>query len=587
MSALRTWIVTLAVALIWMVALLQWGQPLHWDELEFFRATRWTAEGRVPFRDFWEHHLPLQWLLFSPVAALVSDGPGAQSVLALRWAQLPLWVAVFACVVSLMRRAGLERWERWGAIVLLLSSYWFVRTAVQYRLDVPGHAAYLGALWLVVVRRGWPASLTSGALFALAVLANMRLAPLVVITLALVATCSPDEERWSWNREALGIAAGGAAIAAVFVIWLRWTAAMPGFAEGVLWYNPASDELMPGNAASFLTRLAGPILQRDAAGAVLLVAALAGAVLALRKISRPGVLQMTALLGVAALAIVASFGIEYDYHFHTALLLLLPAAAHAARRLPQGIARLLPIVPAASVALALLSALPDFGLNLAYQNRVMLEADRRTSPAERVWDSTGYALRRKPAYRYWFLPGGVRALAERSMIEPYDLDHIRAVPPAAIIFNDRTRWWMQGRPRMAAYVAHHYLPLYQHLWLPGMSAVIGPGPWRTSWVVPRSGRYDVYVSELLPSHPWFSRWHDYGLLRGSELAIPLARLPQAPAASLQWRVNGVAVASTPRELQRGARLELSSSLPNRAGVLIVPHGITTLSSMPEASAPFF
>jgi hypothetical protein len=47
------------------------------------------------------------------------------------------------------------------------------------------------------------------------------------------------------------------------------------------------------------------------------------------------------------------------------------------------------------------------------QDYVMREVDRRTQPGDVVFDGTGYALRRKPAYRYWFLPVGLRFLAAR------------------------------------------------------------------------------------------------------------------------------------------------------------------------------
>ena len=53
-------VAVLALVLAWCAAMLHRGEPLAWDEIEFFRATRWIAEGRLPFRDYWEHHLPLQ-----------------------------------------------------------------------------------------------------------------------------------------------------------------------------------------------------------------------------------------------------------------------------------------------------------------------------------------------------------------------------------------------------------------------------------------------------------------------------------------------------------------------------------------------
>jgi hypothetical protein len=66
--------------------------PLVWDEIEFFRATDWVRQGLVPYRDFWEHHTPLQWFLYAPIAALTHSA-GAPAIIFMRFAQIPLWVA--------------------------------------------------------------------------------------------------------------------------------------------------------------------------------------------------------------------------------------------------------------------------------------------------------------------------------------------------------------------------------------------------------------------------------------------------------------------------------------------------------------
>src|SRR5688572_11838484 len=51
--------VTVAIACAVTAALLRliplhWLHPVNWDEIEFYCATKWIAEGRLPFRDFWE-----------------------------------------------------------------------------------------------------------------------------------------------------------------------------------------------------------------------------------------------------------------------------------------------------------------------------------------------------------------------------------------------------------------------------------------------------------------------------------------------------------------------------------------------------
>src|SRR5436190_20115041 len=79
--------------------------PIAWDEIEYFRATDWVRRGLVPYRDFWEHHTPLQWFLFAPVAALTKR-PGVGAILTMRWAQVPLWIVTFVLLAKWMRRAG-------------------------------------------------------------------------------------------------------------------------------------------------------------------------------------------------------------------------------------------------------------------------------------------------------------------------------------------------------------------------------------------------------------------------------------------------------------------------------------------------
>jgi hypothetical protein len=574
----------LAAAIAFALALLQWGQQLNWDEIEFFRATKWIAEGRLPFRDYWEHHMPLQWMLFAPVAAVFSNGPGAQAILALRWAQLPLWIATFAILVSLMRRSSIASESRWTAIVCLLSSLWFVRTAIQYRVDVPAHLAYLGGFFLLATRRTrWP-SFAAGALFAAAVLSNMRLAPLVVITVVVIAFWRPDEERWRFNPAALFTIAGGAAVALAFTACLLLANAMDGFAHGVIWYNTTTDRMLPSEASSFFTRLLGPLLQRDLGAIALLILSVTGGVLALKGITRPGLRQIIALLAIASLVTIAMLGIQYEYHFQTTFLLLVPLAAIAIDRWRMSISFVL-VIAIVSLAVAFGTRLSNFSGDIDYQDLVMREVDRHTAAGDRVWDSTGYALRREPAYRFWFLAAGVRILADAKLVEPYDVEQMRADPPAAIIYNSRTQWWFEGRPRLGAYATHHYVPLYQNLWLPGLSGVVPPRQ-RASWIVPRTGRYDVHVSELLVKHPWFRAPETYGRLAGTELEIPLERMPAVPRESVQWLVNGAPVQSSALDLKRGDTVQVISMHAQPAGVLVVPHGIRRLSQMPEVPLPF-
>jgi hypothetical protein len=564
----HVWRVLFALAALWTAALLYRGAPLAVDEVEFFRATKWVSEGRVPFRDFWEHHTPLQWFVFAPVTRLFAHGPGVASIVTMRWAQAVLWIAIFVLLFRLACRAGVNLWP---ALVLLLVSSTFVRKAVEYRVDVTGHLGFIAALALVAAGGSVARWIGFGALMSAAVLANMRLAPLVVIT-ALLALFRRDE-RWRFNAPALWMTAGVAAVAGTFVAWLTLTGAWAPFRGGMFGYNAISTDLL--DVHTFFDALLVPLWTLDAAGIAFWLAALGGVFMALRE---RGPLHFLALVALVSIAAVAIMDVQYDYHFQTSWLLLLPLAALTTARWP----RLFALIAAAALAIFVIQLLPAFGVEMQYQDDVMTTVDRVTRPGERVFDGTGFALRREPAYRYWFLTTGVRMMSVQGLFEPYT---IAKDPPAAVIADYRLRVYLEELPDTARYVTTHYVPLYRNLWIPGLTALAGPRPTRVAWIAPRAGRYTVHASPALATHPWLTKPLAYAATTGPvapRYAIPLRRLPPLPPDALQWRVDGVAQTRGARTLvlRKGARVELLASPGVAAGILLVPEGTDVLALAP-------
>jgi hypothetical protein len=562
------WGVLFVLAAIWVAALVQRGAPLAVDEVEFFRATKWVGEGRVPFLDFWEHHTPLQWLAFGPVARLVANGPGVASIVAMRWAQVALWIATFVLLFRFVRLANVNPWP---ALVLLLASSTFVRKAVEYRVDVAGNLLFIAAIAVVASGASVARWLGFGALMSAAVLANMRLAPLVIIT-ALLALFR-DDGRWRFNARALWMAAGVAVVAASFVAYLVLTGAWPPFLEAIFDYNVTSARLL--EVDTFFDALLAPFWTLDAGGIAFWLAALAGVFLAFRE---GGSLRFLALIAIASIATVAIMEVQYDYHFQTTWLLLMPLAALSIARWP----RVFALIAAGALAIFVVQLLPSFGAELQYQDDVMTMADRVTRLDELVFDGAGFALRRKPAYRYWFLTTGVRMMAQRGLLQPYD---IAKDPPAAVIADYRLRVYLEAFPQTARYATTHYVPLYRNLWVPGMTAVVGPQPTRVGWISPRAGRYDIHASATLATHPWFTNPLAYAATAGPlapQYAIPLRHLPPLADEALQWRVDGIAQPNGSRTLalRKGSRVELIATPGRAAGVLLVPQGTATLALAP-------
>jgi hypothetical protein len=570
----------IGAAVAYVLLNLQWLHSVAWDEIEFFRCTKWVAEGRVPFRDFWEHHLPLQWFVFAPIAALI-DSPGTTAIILMRWAQLALWIGTLYVMVRLMRDAGIEPVNAWLALCALLASPLFVESAVEYRVDILGDVAFLLAVALVCRRpqsaRAW---LAFGVLMSAAVLSNLRLVYLVVVTAGLFAFADVRERRWRWNPRALWMLPGAIAVAAAFCGWLVYAGAVDEFREAMR-LNVVADRVMAQSANTFFPILMKPFTMFDVAAMALFIAGFWCAFIALRELRKPGVLQLFALLSILSILALARLGVHYPYHLQTTMLLLVPLAAAMVR---PGLIRNL-TVAAIAVVLAIQMALftRSGGVSMKYHDAVMREVDRRTLPNEKVWDGVGAALRREPAYRYWFLPSVVRIAAQRNLIPSYRAQDILKDPPAAILHSVRVRYWFLQFPDAGLHVVHHYVPLYRDLWIPGLSGTIENGQ-RAEWRAPRAGRYRLVASELLPKHPWFFTPLNYAIMAGSDATtyeVELMRLPQVDRRRLQLVVDGVPVDAAVFTLKKNSYVSLQSNVAKPIGVLIVPEDVTTLFLSPE------
>ncbi|PYQ48537.1 MAG: hypothetical protein DMF59_15760 [Acidobacteria bacterium] len=221
---------------------LGWLHPLNWDEIEYFRATEWVSGGLVPYRDFWEHHTPLQWFVFAPVATFVHS-PGASAILAMRWAQVPLWIATFVLMAIWMRRAGISLPATLSAILLALCSSMFMLPAVEYRIDSLGCLLY--ALALVLLQRN--RNFEGGAALCLAGFANIRLGPLLALTVIL----------YLFRRSRIAMLAGGIVTFALCSLYFIATHSAAIAFRRVWTENYLGDRLSKGTEGVFLHRLAG------------------------------------------------------------------------------------------------------------------------------------------------------------------------------------------------------------------------------------------------------------------------------------------------------------------------------------------
>jgi hypothetical protein len=468
--------------------------PLNWDELEFFRATTWIAEGRVPFRDFWEHHSPLVWFVFAPFTFL-TDSPGVDAIIVMRWVQIPIWIATFWLLHLWMRGAGIDRFARWAATAIALSSSLFMTPAIEYRVEALGCALLMGGLVLAQRERYFFA----GVVFCLAGFANLRLGPvLVVAVLALLVTR---------RLRAGAVVAGGFTALAACLAYFAATGSLVALYQQV-WIDNLAEKFALPIVGGFLHRLLVPFGLRilasdrlfelaavDVGGIAVLLVGCAGMFLSWR---RRGDVLMLAVLQLANLIFIGMMKFIYNYHLALTVVFMVPLIAIILERVPRRSAVIALLVVAWSVN-AFASIFRGKELDRAYQDLIMREVHARTRPGDEVWSGVTWALRREPAYRFWFLPELTRQLVRHRLAPRYEVRN----PPAAVVADfNVARWLITVQRELAPYFTRHYIPLWRELWIPAMNARLDPGA-TYQWSVPRDGNYRVYVSRELARHPWF------------------------------------------------------------------------------------
>lgn len=586
-----------------------WLHPVGWDELEFYRATKWVSQGLLPFRDFWEHHTPLQWFVFAPVAKLI-DSPGVAAIIAMRVAQIPLWIGTFAMVLALLRRSGTAAFARWGSLAIALSSGFLMAAAIEYRIDALGCFLYVAGLLLAVPRDDEESSrarmLLSGAVFCLAGLANVRLGPLLAMTVLLLRFVDFRAQAWR-NRTRVNWLIGGVlAMLAVAFIFFSATGSAAQLFQHVGRDNWLGDRLAQRTGGQFLHRLLVPFGVRimgsdrvfdfggvDPGGMLILLLGVAGLVLALRRWRKPDVLFAVAILQIVNLAFIAKMKFIYNYHFEIVVILMIPLVALALEWLPRR-ELVLALVLVAWCGNVFSSVFRGKELDLAYQDLVMRTVDERTPPTATVWDSGGWALRREPAYSVWFLPDLARQLVPRGMLPRYTPEQFLQAPPAAVIADHNVLVWMWGFRDLGAVVTKHYVPLWRNLWIPGLSGLVTPDARQLEWVVPVDGDYRLFASAALANHRWFRQPLFVGSYDRPEAKRFELRLG-APAdqPDLQWTVDGVESATKGGvvRLRAGQRLMARYFGSEALGILLMPGDDQLLFQQPpegvtlEGSAP--
>lgn len=567
--------------------------PLQWDEVEFFRATDWIRQGLVPYRDFWEHHTPLQWFVFAPLTALTSS-PGVDAVVLLRWAQIPFWIWTFWSLNRLMQRMDIGPFGRWAAMTTALCSSMFMIPAVEYRVDTLGCALYTAGLLLAVrMNERKLFAVFAGVAFCLAGFANLRLGPLLAITAALLLVTDLQQKRWRWNTRAYWLGVGVVATAFVVLTYFNATDSLDALYRHVWHENYLGDKLASPTVGGFIHRLLVPFGARilgppplfeaaavDVGGILVLLLGVAGAMLAARNLRSVDLRLLMVILQLANLVFIARMKFVYNYHFEIVVLMMVPLMAMAYERMrDQRVVLALLIV--AGLVNVFASIFRGKELDRAYQDTIMNDVHTRTRPGESVWDGVGWALRRTPAYRQWFLPDMVRRLEASGVLPPYGLREFLARPPAAVVADQNALVWLASHRDLARFVFTHYVPLWRNLWIPAPNGRVEPGR-RLSWIIPRDGYYRIHASRSTAGHRWFVEPFFVASSFDENAKRFELELPPGTEPLLEWRVNQIPVPPGIEILllPRGTRVDVVSRSDAPIGVFLVPTGERRLFRQP-------
>ncbi len=517
-----TWRLTLCacVALVVLAVAIRAGVVMHAvldpDESEHLNAAWLVGQGHVPYRDFWDHHMPFFYYVFAPVTWWSGERP---LVYFLARAVMSLTAgATLLLVYRLARRVSPT--VALAAVGLLAILPRFVEKTTEVRPDVPALVAWLGAM-LALVRwreQGRPVWLW-GAGFALGVATAFNLKTVYggLGALAAAALASAAAGPGA-SRRVLGasgrLIGGFVVVPAGMAAWLWLTGGVSAIVAFVVEVGGANLRFVDfgmqwpvdhaglgflglalGGLGLTLRRERWGVLTHPAHGPLVVPLLTISIILALP--TTPGVAKHAWLPVLAGLAIYAGIAI--------AALLETSAAAGPRLRWPLLWAALVVGVgvPAGHGVQSALHRAND------EQQRVMRLELTETCPGEPVLDGTVLAVFRPPAHRYRTLISGVRLwIARGAVSEAVLIDDLTRTRPRVAYPDVRVR----AVVGMYDFVKRHYVAQPDGLWRLGARVAVSAG----------SGPSQAAVELLAPG--WYRLVSSPGLTIAIDGTLAPARL---------------------------------------------------------------
>jgi Dolichyl-phosphate-mannose-protein mannosyltransferase len=513
------------------------------DESQHLHAAWLVAQGRVPYRDFWEHHMPLFHYALAPLLDRVPEGP------AIYFAGRSIMGLVAAGTLALVYTLGGRLGPGVGAaaVVLLAVQFRFLQHSILVRPDGPALLTWLAAVAMLVrwreherPRRLLAAGFWLGATAALT--PKAAFVGLGAVAVVLAASIRPPPVTGRMARRLAWLAMGTAAPLAALMLWLGVAGGggtLRAFAQDVIVANLGFPDFVKqtpigGEAVGFaLLGLAGVaiairehgwrVLQHPLHGPLLIPAVVVSVILAMP--TTPAVYTYTWL------PVLASGSCYAGYAFVAGV-----------ERWRGGEGRRGAALAALIVAGALVVPVVVVGV-LAFPRNRANEADLRlmrrelayACPGDAVLDGGPLAVFRRTALRYPSLVRGVRTWIARGVISVEALaDDLRRSRAPVGVFDSRLRS-VDGP--VAALIATYYVREPDGLLVAGASlsvtervgeaAVDVLVPARYAVTAPPGLRVSVDGASLASPMIWLSEGRRHISWSGGPGTIRLAIVPCA------------------------------------------------------------
>ena len=383
------------------------------DEAQHLHMIYGWLSGELPYRDRFDNHTPLLYLIFLPLAALAGETP--QIILLARIAEFPISLGMLGLIYLIGRRFADWEVALWTLATTLGWGDWSLKS-VEFRPDVLWSCCWFLAIWILAkepkqltVRRFFLAGVILGTALCVSIKTTFLVPALVLGWIGAWLLCADLRRALPVKRATCCALAAGAGFLMVPAALFGWLISKGTSIETLEFC------LLQANRADFEV---GRILKSLALGAIVLWVAWR-----MRRRSVPGI--AVAVFLSAAIYTVALIGFSPELRKQTLLpvypIFILFAWQYGADFLRHRRPEAIPAVGLAVCSVAFMHLMIGGRLwedGLRDQRELLKDTLRLTRPGDYLMDRKGETIfRRRPVYLV-YQHATVRAIREGRLSDP-------------------------------------------------------------------------------------------------------------------------------------------------------------------------